>query len=117
MRNQIVVSLVLASLGCSWLPPSVVQGGEVVANCAKEGVREAAKDALASVEFDLLQRDWKSLIANQVLKLGEETVACLIDHIVNQSRIDKMASADINARTKVERGEEWLLERRVRFKR
>jgi hypothetical protein len=114
MKKEIL--LLALVLGCGVLPPSIIESGNVVADCSKSGVQSVARDMLTSVEFDMLQSDWKTLLGQQAIKLGEEALSCIIDHIVNHSRIDVRASADVNARTKVARGEEWLAAKNVRFK-
>lgn len=118
MLMKIILLLAMTTSCARLVGPGtpIGEGVEVVADCAKDSVKETAKDALTSVEFDMLQDNWKTLLGQQAIKLGEETLACIIDHIINQSRLDKMASADKNARTKVERGEEWMQLRNVRLK-
>jgi hypothetical protein len=88
----------------------------VVADCTVKSVQEIAKDQLTSVEASLLMDDWKNQLANLVAEFGVDAIACIVDHIIGESRVDVMASADKNARFKVERGEQWLIEHQISVK-
>lgn len=117
MKIKIVV-LFIALMGCATggtttTPPPVVG---VVADCALSSVQEVAKDNLTNVEGALVAQDWQSALMTIAKDIGVEAVACIIDYIIDESKIDARASADKNARLKVAHGEAWISEQKVTFK-
>jgi hypothetical protein len=115
--KTILVMLVMAVSGCATTTGAVIaSGAAVVADCGKESIKGIAADELGGVESDILQIDWATRLEADAIRLGVDTVACIIDHIVNRSRMDsKMAKSDRNASTKVGRGEEWLAKKQVKI--
>jgi hypothetical protein len=98
------------------VPPVVSDGVETGIDCAKESISEIAKNNLLHIEENILANDWKNRLTNDALRLGQDVVACLVEYIVTRSRQDApRASSDVNTRTKIERGEEWIRSSRARF--
>ncbi len=98
------------------VPPVVSEGVETGIDCAKESITSIAKDNLLNIEANILQNNWKDLLKNDALRLGQDVVACLVEYIVTRSRQDApRAASDVNTRTKIERGDEWLRASRARF--
>lgn len=118
MKKLIIVTMLVSFAGCATtgtttpVPPVV----GVVADCALDSVKEVAKDNLTSVEGALVAADWQSALTTIAKDIGIEAVACIIDYIVNESKVDARASADKNARAKVEHGQTWISEQKVTFK-
>lgn len=98
------------------VPPVVSEGAETGIDCAKESIVSVAKDNLLNIEENILQNNWKDLLKSDALRLGQDVVACLVEYIVTRSRQDApRAASDVNTRTKIDRGEEWLRASRARF--
>jgi hypothetical protein len=99
------------------VPPVVSEGVETGIDCAEESIASIARDNLLDLEANILQKNWKDLLKNDALRLGQDVVACLVEYIVTRSRQDApRASSDVNTRTKIERGDEWLRDSRARFR-
>jgi hypothetical protein len=107
-----------ATVSCrTGAPPVVSEGVETGIDCAEESIASIAKDNLLDIEANILQKNWKDLLKNDALRLGQDAVACLVEYIVTRSRQDALrASSDVNTRTKIERGDEWLRDSRARFR-
>lgn len=119
MKNILLVATITAlSLSCKTTGTTdvVTNVGAVVADCAKESVQEVAKDRLTEVEALLLVDDWKKELFNLAGDIGSEALGCIIEHIVNESRLDVRASKDKNASLKANRGDEWIKENQITFK-
>jgi hypothetical protein len=117
MKNLVLIAALVAfSCGTSGTPPVVTQVGGVIADCAKTSVQEVAKDRLTEVEALLLVDDWKDELLRLAGDIGSEALGCIIDHVVNESRADVRASKDKNAVLKSSRGEEWIREQQITFK-
>ena len=119
MKNTLLVAAILSlSLSCKTTGTTdvITNVGSTVADCAKSSVQEVAKDRLTEVEALLLVDDWKQELLNLAANIGSEALACIIDHVVNESRADVRASSDKNAALKSNRGEEWIRENQISFK-
>ena len=112
------VFLALMPTGCKTggLPPVVSDGVASTVDCAVASVAEIAKDNITSVELDLLQDNWKSILATDAVKLGKDVLACIVEYIVSRSRLDaSRAASDVNSRNKTTRGDLWLADQKVQF--
>lgn len=121
MKTSLLATALAAYVGLSCStsgkpPVEVERAVETVADCTKKSVQEVAKTRLTEVEGILASASWQTRLGNLAKDIGIETLACLIDYIVNESRLDARASSDKSARLKVSRGEQWLQENKISFK-
>lgn len=116
MKTLALLTLLVLSCTTTGTPTPVPPVVGVMADCAQESVREVAKDRLTEAEQFIVSNDWQAKLTNLAKDIGVEALACIIDYIVNESKLDKMASADKNAALKNSRGELWLKENNVSFK-
>ena len=103
--------------GCPFPPtgqPGVV--GALV-DCSEAAVHQVAINVMPDVATALSGGDWEASLTALAIKVGEDAVACAVQHIASSALHDRQASpSDDIASRRYENGLAWMKKHPVAFK-
>ena len=100
------------------LPPTGQPGvtGALV-DCSEAAVHQVAVNVMPDVATALSGGDWEASLTALAIKVGEDAVACAVQHIASSALHDRQASpSDDIASRRYENGTAWLKKHPKTFK-